>query len=483
MKQKSIKTNMIMSVINTSANFIFPLITYSYVARILHTSGTGKVAFVQSILTYFSYLAALGISGYGIRECAKVRNDKNKLSKLTQELLAINIISTIVSYFFLIIVIITIPKMQAYKALFEVMSWSIILQTLGMEWLYTALEEYTYITIRSLIFKTISVILTFGLVKDVNDYVIYGGITIFTTSASNILNFINIRKYIDLKKYENYNLKKHIRPIMTFFMSAIIITVYSQFDTVMIGFMCGDSDVGIYNAALKIKTIIISVSSGLTAVLIPRMSVYYQENYMKFTKLLEKSFKVSLVVLLPLVSFVFINAKDVLEFLCGLEYLSATSTLRILLICVLALMLTNLFGNQILIPKGDEKRYTKSVFIGLWINLILNSILIPKYSSLGAAIATMVTESFNMFWMSRGCKKEIKSIKQDVNIGFYMYPLIIAILIEIIGIYYVKTYSVFFRLVFKTLILFGSYYFILITRKEEILSIGLQWCCKIFRKK
>ena len=457
MKQKSIKINMLMSVINTSANFIFPLITYSYVARILHASGTGKVSFVQSILTYFSYLAALGISGYGVRECAKVRNDKNSLSKFVQELLIINSISTIISYILLVVAITTIPKLQDYKTLFWIMSWSIVLQTLGMEWLYNALEEYTYITIRSLIFKIISVFLTFLLVKDANDYAIYGGITIFTTSASNILNFINARKYIYIKKYERYNLKKHIGPIMTFFMSSIIITVYSQFDTVMIGFICGDSDVGIYGAALKIKTVIISVSSGLTAVLIPRMTVYFQENYMKFTKLLEKSLKVSLVVLLPLVSFVFINSNDVLAFLCGSEYLTATPTLRILLVCVLALMFTNLFGNQILIPIGDEKRYTQSVFIGLWINLILNTILIPIYQSFGAALATLVTECFNMIWMARGCKREIKNIKEEVIFSTYIYPLAVALLLEGICIHYVKSFSIFFRLFFNTIVLFGSY--------------------------
>lgn len=181
MQHKSMKKNMLMSIINTSSGFVFPLITYSYVARILHTTGTGKVAFVQSVLTYFSYIASLGISGYGMRECAKVRDDRNKLSKLTQELLIINLVSTIFSYALLIAVVVLSSKLQSYKSLFWVMSCSILLQTLGMEWLYGALEEYSYITIRSLVFKTISVILIFVLVKNENDYITYGALTIFTT--------------------------------------------------------------------------------------------------------------------------------------------------------------------------------------------------------------------------------------------------------------------------------------------------------------
>lgn len=142
-------------------------------------------------------------------------------------------------------------------------------------------------------------------------------------------------------------------------MSAIIITVYSQFDTVMIGFIKGDSAVGIYNAALKIRTIVISISTGITSVLVPRMSVYYSENQEKFKQLLIKSFKISIVVLMPLAVFIFLNGEDVLLFLCGAEYLSANTTLRILMICVCALMLTNYLVIRFLFLKEKKKDILK----------------------------------------------------------------------------------------------------------------------------
>ena len=466
---------MVMGIINTSANFIFPLITYSYVARILKTSGTGRVAFVQSVLTYFSYIAALGISSYGMRECARVRDNKDELSKLTQELLFINLISTLIAYVALFISVAAVPKFESYRALFAVMSCSILLQTLGMEWLYSALEQYTYITVRSLIFKSISVVLTFILVKDSGDYVIYGGLTIFTTAASNVLNFINARKFICVRKYKHYELKKHLKPIMVFFMSAIIISVYAQFDTVMLGFMKGDSEVGIYNAAVKIKTIVVSVSSGLTSVLIPRMSLYYTQDKQKYNSLLSKSFRVALVLLIPLVTFIFINAEDVLLFLCGTEFLGAKPTLRILMVCIFALMLTNLFGNQILVPKGAENRYAKSVFAGMWTNLILNCFLIPRYCSAGAAFATLITEVSNTIWMSQGCKEEIKALKQNVRVLRYVFPVCLAIVLEWISRSMLTGFPVFWRLSGNAVVLFSCYYLILFIQKEEIVYSGYCW--------
>ena len=103
-KEKSLNKNMIMGTILTLSNFIFPLITYSYVARIISPSGIGKVAFVNSVLSYFIYIASLGIPSYGLRECAKLRNDKEKLSKTFQELLIINLVSTMFAYILLFIV-------------------------------------------------------------------------------------------------------------------------------------------------------------------------------------------------------------------------------------------------------------------------------------------------------------------------------------------------------------------------------------------
>lgn len=469
-KEKSIKVNMMMNVILTTSNFIFPLITYAYVARVLLPAGMGKVAFVQSVLSYFSYIASLGISGYGIRECAKVRDDRDKLSLLVQEILRINFISTIVAYIALLISLILVPKFHEYAMLFVIMSSNILLQTLGMEWLYTSLEKYTYITVRSIVFKMISVALTFILINGPEDYLLYGFITIFATSASNILNFINSRKYVSYKKFPEYKLKKHIRPIMYFFCSSLILSIYGNFDSVMLGFMKGDGEVGIYNAAVKMKGIILAISTSLSSVLIPRMSVYFGKGERKkFNELILKSLRVILLVLIPLCIFVFLNSKNIIEFVCGKEYLSAEPTLKVLVICVVIVSFTSLFGNQILIPKGNEKRYSTSVFIGMFINLSLNLLFIPKYASVGAAVATLVTELFNVIYMGIACKEEINYMIKNIEKKIYILPTFVALIAEIVTISLTNSLPLFVKLVINTIVMFGIYYLILMLKKEPIL--------------
>ncbi len=274
-KQKSIKLNMAMNFLLTISNTLFPMITYSYVARVLSPTGTGKVAFVESILAYFLFIASLGIPAYGRREAAKVRDNKEQLSHLIQELFILNLGSTIIAYVLSWIIVLSIPRFRGYELLFFIMGGQILLKLVGMEWLYEGIEEYTYITIRSLIFKMCSVVLTFVLIRDPDDVIWYGFVHVFTVSASYVCNFLNAKRYISIHKTGKYDLKRHIKPIMMLFSASVAITIYANFDVSMIGFISTEQEVGLYNAALKIKTLVLAVSTAVTAVLVPRVSYYF----------------------------------------------------------------------------------------------------------------------------------------------------------------------------------------------------------------
>ena len=90
-KPVSIKKNMIMNAILTMSRFLFPLISFPYAARVIKKTGTGKVDFAAAVITYFAMFAQLGIPDYGVKAVAKVRDDKEKLTRVVHELLMINI--------------------------------------------------------------------------------------------------------------------------------------------------------------------------------------------------------------------------------------------------------------------------------------------------------------------------------------------------------------------------------------------------------
>ena len=248
-----------MNMLLNMSSFIFPLITFPYVSRILLPFGTGKVSFAESLISYFTIFAQLGIPTYGIRLCAQVREDREKLTRAAHELLFLNLVMCALAYLVLAVVLLTVPKLYNDRELYVIISMAIILSAIGMEWLYKALEQYVYITLRSLLCKLVALIAMFLLIHRQEDYVIYGGITIMAASMSNIFNLLCVHKYIDIKPVGEYNVKRHLRPIFIFFAMSCATTVYTNMDAVMLGFLASEEDVGYYNAAVKMKAVLVSV--------------------------------------------------------------------------------------------------------------------------------------------------------------------------------------------------------------------------------
>ena len=159
MKKKSIAKNAILNVIKTLGSIIFPLITFPYISRILHTENMGIYNFNLSIINYFVLIAALGISTYSIREGAAYRENRSDMSNFASEIFTINMISTAISYILLIIGILIFPVLRINASMLLILSISIIFTTIGCDWIFSIYEEFKYITIRSIFFQILSIIL------------------------------------------------------------------------------------------------------------------------------------------------------------------------------------------------------------------------------------------------------------------------------------------------------------------------------------
>ena len=466
-KIQTVKKNFIMNFILTAANFIFPIVTFPYVSRILLAEGTGKVAFAASIASYFSMIAALGIPTYGIRACARIRDDKDKLNKTVQELLIIHMSATSLALMFYFISVFIVPELYKEKTLMLINSLSIILNVCGVNWLYQALEQYSYITYRSIFFKIISIILMFFFIHQKSDYIIYGGIAIFANAGSNILNFIRLRKLINFKKVESYSFLVHIRPILVFFAQSVAITVYTNLDTVMLGFMQSDIEVGYYNAAIKIKTILLSLVTSLGTVLLPRLSYCIQKNdKIQFQTLISKSIRFVFIIALPLTIFFILFAKETLIVLSGRDFIGATLAMQIITPTILLIGLSNITGIQILTPLGKEKIVVYSVTFGAILDLIVNYICIPRLGAAGASLGTLIAEFSVLAVQIMYTSKQL----HEVKCGFKIFKIIISCLFASILVLFINLFTdftVFFSLFVYAILFFGSYVICLILLKEE----------------
>lgn len=402
---KSIGYNAALNVLYTITNMVFPLITYPYVARVISAAGMGKVSFFTSVSNYAVMFASLGISTYGIRAVAKVRDDKNKLSDIASELLVIN---TIITCFVLTVLLCSVPFVSKFSAepVLLIINILIIFATpFGLNWLYSGLEQYSYITKRTILFKALSLILVFVFVRGEGDYPIYAGLTAFSTIGSYICNWFYARRFVDFHLSKNLQFKQHFKPTILLFASILAVSVYTNLDTIMLGVISDDRQVGLYTVASKIKWLLLSAINAVSAVLLPRLSNYIGNNEIeKYYQTLRKSVSFVFIITIPLTIFFMCEAYDSIYFLGGQDYTEAVQCMFFLMPILIISGFSNVTGNQVLIPQGGDLQFMNAVCVGAVMDILLNILLMPRYKCMGAAAATLFAEMTQMsiqFYYSR----------------------------------------------------------------------------------
>lgn len=482
MKQEtSIRFNYIMNMIYTVSGMVFPLLIYPHAARILGESGIGAVSFANSIVSTFGIFAQLGIPTYGIKACAEVRDDKEKLTRVVHEILLINLITCAVTYLVFFAAVLAYPKFRAEKELFLVMSSVLFFNTIGVEWLYKGLEKYQYITCCSLFFKVIGVAATFLLIRSESDYVIYGGITILSLVGSNVLNFINLRKYIYLHPVGNYNFRRHLKMISIFLAMSVATTIYTNMDSAMLGIIKGTGENGYYDVAVKVKNILVSVVSSLGTVLLPRMSFYISSNRkQEFHRITQKALRFILVISLPICVYFILFAKPSVDLLAGERFAPSIRPMQIIMPTLVFIGLTNIIGMQMMVPLGMERQVLYSEIAGAAVNVIMNFFLIPELGCRGAAIGTLAAEIMVFFVQLFVMRKSVVFLFQKMSYGKLTAALLAAAAASV-WVYRLHMGSL-ITLIISGGLFFGVYGIALLLLKEEMVRELWQQAVACIRK-
>lgn len=447
--QKSLVKNSIYNIIYTVANILFPFMTSIYVSRILLPSGVGKVASAQNIASYFITIAALGLPSYGVREFAKVREKRDQRNKLFTELLLLNIISTtfaVIGYFLLV------NANDGFKGewfLYAACGLAIAFNYLNIDWMYQGLEEYGYITGRSLLIKGVSLLTLFFFVKTKQDYVVYALISSLATGGNYIFNVIHARKFvsIDLSKVQ---LKGHLKPVLLIACIIFLSSVYNKIDVTMLNILATDESVGYYVYAQKTVNMVLTMANAVTAALLPRLSYYYDNDREGFYRLLNKGFQVLCFMTLPLAVGMALVAPQAVEFLYGEAFEPAVLTIRLMCPLILIKGFGDLFCYQLVYSTKSEKIILPASASASTINIITNAALIPTFLQNGAVIASVfsefVTNAVQFIYMKKKVRFSInvkaltKGLISTIVMALSVYiimqlklPNIISLLSEILG--------------------------------------------------
>ena len=427
------RINVIVNIIRTLVLTLLSFITFPWVCRYLGDSALGTYTWANTFVAYFLILAKIGIPNLAVRECVKVRDDKEKLSNKTQTFFILQVIATALSFGLMCVTVFSIPALRNSSAIIFLLSINFIVGAYSFEWIFIALEKQFYMSVRSIVALTLCAILVIVFVTTPSDIYIYALITSSVTVITTICNLFYVRKYISFKKTMPYSFKQYAKPLFILCSLSLIISLYNQTDTFILGFINSDkTEVANYSVGIKGIDIIIGIIVGLSTVFIPRAAYYWQkEDKRFFNNLTNYSMNICFFIVMPAIVTMAILAKPICSLISGnFDYSSTTGsyqTAPYILMTLCSMMLTYSLGDiiygQILLPMKKEKYYLIAIGVGTILNIGLSILLggvLPKYVSwltpaMGVAIGTATTDLLIIIFLVAITWKWVKNAIFNTN--------------------------------------------------------------------
>lgn len=422
-KNRSLKVNATLNVIKQICSILFPMITFPFASRVLGKFSYGKINFGQSIISYITLIAGLGISNYAIREGAKIRNDKDRLSKFCNEVFSINVISTVISYIVLFFLIFFWKRLDGYATLLLIQSMTVLFTTIGTDWINSIYEDYLYITIRYIVCQSIAMVLMLTLVRSSDDYLIYAFSSVCSTVLANIMNIGYIRKTYQINVHFSlcFNARRHLKPILILFGTQIASLIYINSDVTILGVLKDENEVGLYSVSAKIYSLVKHLLNAMLIVAIPRVShEIATKDQSVVNEHLSEIIGDLLVLVCPACIGLFMLARNIVLLFSGSAFADAASSLQILSLGLIFATVACFYINVVMIPYRMETKVLIATITSALENIVLNFVLIPTWGQNAAAFTTFLSE---FIMMTMGIIYTRNVIKLEVR-----RPLLIGIL-------------------------------------------------------
>lgn len=390
-KNKIIVKNYVYTLGYQIVTYLVPMIVTPYVSRVFGPKGVGIQSYVNAVTTYFTMFAMLGTSIYASREIAQCRDDKSICSLKFWEIFLLKVITTVLSliawgiFFFIT---------TNYKIFYIVASIQIVATVFDISWFFEGYEKMDIVAVRNIIIKLLNLVFVFAAIKKSDDLWLY----IFSTGVFTLLGngslWVSLRKYLIPIDVKTINIGRHAKDTFVYFVPTFATLIYTVLDKVMIGVITKDeAENGFYEQAERIVNVGKNLVCTLPNVIAARISYLFAvgdekeiKNKVNFTIDFYWLVAIPITVGLVGISHYFVPW----YFGAGfeqVEYLIDITSWLVLIVGGSAVL-----GRAYLTPSGQRARSTKAIIAGAICNFCLNLVLIPRFASFGAAIASVAGE-------------------------------------------------------------------------------------------
>jgi O-antigen/teichoic acid export membrane protein len=392
-RNPDVKRNFVYNGILTLSNYIFPLIVYPYVSRVLGVSNIGICNFVDSIVHWFILFSMMGMTILGNREMAAIGDDRVKRSKAFSELMALNLVTTLIAALGLLMAIFTVPKLFAYRSLLYVGVLKLFANFLCIDWYFRGTEDFRYITGRTIFVKILYVGAVFLFVKKAGDYPLYYLLTVLMLVANAVINLFYARRSVSLVR-KGLEPGRYLKPFLMLGMYMLLTALYVTLNVTWLGFVTNDEQVGYYTTASKLYSIVIAFFSAFTGVMLPRMSSLVSENRIDdFRSMIDRTFDLLFMFAVPLVVYACLCAPEIVRIFAGAGYEGAYVPARIMMPLILVVGLEQIYVIQILMPNKRDRSIFVNSCVGATVGVLLNVLLVSRLQAVGSAIVWITSEA------------------------------------------------------------------------------------------
>lgn len=431
---KSIKVNFLYNLFFQIITLFIPLLTTPYISRVLGRNGIGINSWTLGTAQMFILAGTLGITMYGNRQIAYVRNDKEKMSKTFWSIVCLNLITTSIAFLIYILIYVFFSKDKNIYLIIQ--SINIISAMIDISWLYMGLEDFKKTVTRNLVVKIIGIICIFVFVKvetDLYKYILINGCMVL---FGNLVMWMYLPQTVLRVKIKLSDIIEHLSPTIKLFIPQVATQIYLVLDRVMLGHLTTNGDTGDYDQSQKIVKLVLGLVTSLGIVMLPRMSnTFASGDKKKMDEYLNVSLQgvsyasIPMTIGLGAISFEFV------PWFFGKDYQQVALLIAISCPILFFIAISNVLGMQYLVPSNRHREFTASLLAGATINLILNLLLITRYKAFGTCISTLVAEFLVTFFQYMAIRRhiDIKTLLNSV-VKYFGASILMAIVVRIIGV-------------------------------------------------
>ncbi len=392
MATPSVKKNFLYKSVLTLSTYLISFVTFPYVSRVLGVENIGLIGFVDNTVGYFLLFATLGINILGTREIAMAGDDEQRRSRVFANVLGVNLMFTALALLAYFVAVAVVPRLHENADLFYIGASKILATAFLVEWFFSGVEDFRYITLRSVAVKLLLVAGVFVFVREQSDYRLYFMMTMGVVVINALINIIYAIRYIRFRVRDLFSLR-YVKDNVMLGVYGIMTSMYMTFNVMCLGLMSDNEQVGFYTTAFKLYTIILGLFTAFASVMMPRMSALYSGgNKEQFYGYVERSFALVIKFIVPLILCSVVMAPQIVGCLSGVGYEGAILPMRIIMPAALAVCVAQVLSLQVIMPMKHDKVLLRASLSGAIASLVINLTVVPHLQSVGSAIVLLCSE-------------------------------------------------------------------------------------------